>query len=116
MQRPTFVIFRHLRIPFLVLLTVGLVGCATKKPLPFAYSTPRVAAPNAPGLTLQPTADQRSGKNKMDKLLDLPKGLDSVIAQELKNSGLFGKVELKENKTLAAGLVLQCTLHELEWE
>jgi uncharacterized protein YceK len=103
-------------ILLMLLFAIGLTGCASIEPLPFAFSPPQVAHPGAPALTLSQTEDHRNGKDDMDKVLDLPKCFDTVITKELGESGMFSKVELKTSSTNEADYVLRCTLNKLEWE
>jgi hypothetical protein len=98
-----------------ILLAVTAIGCVSQKPLPFNYSALKAAPESAPSLDVRPTESQRFAKDKMDKVVDLPDGLNHIILRELKNSGLFRNVEMKVPSTSTTNYSLQATLKELRW-
>jgi hypothetical protein len=97
-------------------LAIAGMGCATHKPLPFAFSPATPLNANGPILTVRPVQDDRGVKDNMDKTLALPTCLDPVLVTELERSGLFSRVELSTNSQPAAGYVLQGKLNRLQWE
>ncbi len=100
----------------LILIAFLGSGCASQKPLPFAYSTPAPAAVGAPQLTVRPTLDGRLVMDEMDDALQLPECLDPVLVKELEGAGLFSRVELSRNGAPTAGYALQCRINDLRWE
>jgi hypothetical protein len=95
---------------------LSLTGCITQKPLPFVYSPAKNPSPDAPALQLTPLRDGRRTKDGMDKVLDLPKALDAVLEQELRNSGLFSKVEVDQTAAGTRDIKLTGLVNKLQWE
>lgn len=106
------------RLPFTLIILLFAVtgfGCVSQKPIPFNYSAVKAATTTAPKLSVLPTENQRI-RDKMDKVVVLPTGLNFVIVRELRATGLFSDVALKAPNSSETNFVLQATLKELRWE
>src|SRR5688500_16592858 len=92
-------------------LALVTIGCVSKKPIPYAFSPARGAAPGAPTLRVMGLQDLRAKKDDMDKLMELPPAVAEVLEKELRNSGMFSRVEGMSPQAGSADFILNGELH-----
>lgn len=98
-----------------IFLSLLCVGCVSQKPLPFQFSTLQSSPASAPKLLISPVTDQRSKKDTMDKVIEIPAALDVVLVKELQNVGLFSSVT-NPSSNFPKSYQIQTVLKDLRWE
>ncbi len=107
------------KILSLVLLAVLLAGCATRKPSVYEFPPRTPPADGAKSLGALPATSERYASNDLDKILNIPQGLDEVVLKEMESTGRFSyaipvtKLGASKDST---DFVLHVTLKQLDWE